>query len=156
MKLRPVQDTDAAGLLALIGSCFAQHEGVFLEPDGLDSDLNAYATELAKIGGEGFVLEQGGAIIACVSGVDMGEGVYQLKRLYLSPGQHGSGIAPKLLQHIEDCARAKVATTIELWSDTRFTRAHRFYEREGFAKSGVQRDLHDSSSTTEFHFTKSL
>jgi putative acetyltransferase len=156
MMLRPVQDQDATGLFALVGSCFAQHEGVFLEPDGLDRDLNAYASEMARVGGEGFVIEEAGKLIAFVSGVDLGEGAYQLKRLYLDPNQHGSGIALKLLRHIEECAHAKNAATIELWSDTRFTRAHRFYEREGYVKQAETKALHDSSNTIEFQFIKTL
>ena len=39
---------------------------------------------------------------------------------------------------------------------TRFTRAHRFYERSGYERTGRTRELHDISNTTEYHFTKSI
>lgn len=156
MQLRPVKDEDADGLFGLVGRCFAEYDGVMLEPDGLDKDLAAYESELLAIGGAGFVLEEDGHILALVSGGPGEGGIYQLKRLYLDADLRGSGQALTLLHYIEGVARAHGAEEIELWSDTRFTRAHRFYEREDYAKSGRTRDLGDISNTTEFHFIKTL
>ena len=42
-----------------------------------------------------------------------------------------------------------------LWSDTRFTRAHRLYERLGFEREGT-RKLQDLNNTTEFGFRKRI
>ena len=61
-----------------------------------------------------------------------------------------------LLKHVEERAKARGARTIELWSDTRFERAHRFYEREGYVKQAATRFLHDVSNTEEYQFIKSL
>lgn len=156
MELRPVRNADADGLFALIGACFAEYEDVHLEPDGLDKDLHAYADEIEAADGIGLVAEEGGRITALASGAPVRGGLYQLKRFYLDASHRGSGFALTMLARIEEAARAAGASEIELWSDTRFTRAHRFYEREGYRKSGKTRDLHDISNTTEFHFIKSL
>ena len=154
--LRPVRDEDGPALIKLIGGIFSEYEGVFIEPDGLDSDLNAYASYIAAEGGEGFVVEGGGDLLACVSYSQIEGSQYQLKRIYLSADLRGSGMGIKLLHHVEALAKARGATTMELWSDTRFTRAHRFYEREGYVKQAQTRDLHDSSNTTEYQFIKAL
>jgi len=42
----------------------------------------------------------------------------------------------------------------ELWSDTRFAEGHRFYERRGFTRGAVTRQLFDLSNSTEYHFEK--
>ncbi|MFC4349895.1 GNAT family N-acetyltransferase [Kordiimonas lipolytica] len=157
MQLRKVTDKDAKGLIDLIGGIFSEYEGVFLEPDGLDEDLKAYASYIEGIGGEGYVVDgDDGALLACVSYAPLEGNRFQLKRIYLSKDLRGTGMGLKLLHHVEDKARARGATEMELWSDTRFTRAHRFYEREGYVKQDYTRDLHDSSNTTEYCFIKAL
>ncbi|WP_417451223.1 GNAT family N-acetyltransferase [Kordiimonas sp.] len=154
--LRPVRDDDAEGLITLIGGIFAEYDGVHIEPDGLDSDLHAYASYMASVEGEAFVVEGGGKLLACVSYCPLAGSRFQLKRIYLSADLRGSGMGLKLLQHAEGRARTRGAKSMELWSDTRFTRAHRFYEREGYIKQAETRDLHDSSNTTEYQFIKEL
>jgi len=157
MQLRSVKDSDRDGLIALIGGIFSEYEGVYLEPDDLDSDLQAYASYMDSIGGEGFVVDgDNGDLLACVSYAPLEGSRFQLKRIYLSQGLRGSGMGLKLLHFAEDKARARGATEMELWSDTRFTRAHRFYEREGYVKQAYTRDLNDSSNTTEYCFIKAL
>lgn len=156
MELRAVKDSDKNGLIKLIGDCFSEYEGVVLEPEGLDADLQAYATYMKGIDGEAFVVEGDGELVACVSYAPVEGDAYQLKRIYLSDKLRGTGMGLTLLHHVEDCARGRGARTMELWSDTRFTRAHRFYEREGYVKQAATRDLHDSSNTTEYQFIKAL
>lgn len=156
LNLRPVRDDDAEGLIALIGGIFSEYEGVYLEPDDLDSDLQAYKTYMDSQGGEGFVIDGDGKLLACVSYCPIEGDRFQLKRIYLSKDLRGTGMGLKLLHHVEDLARARGAKTMELWSDTRFTRAHSFYEREGYQRQPETRDLHDSSNTTEYQFIKQL
>jgi putative acetyltransferase len=43
-----------------------------------------------------------------------------------------------------------------LWSDTRFSRGHRFYEKLGFVRWPGERYLGDVSETWEYHFRKRL
>ena len=56
----------------------------------------------------------------------------------------------------EALARAGGAREIVLWSDTRFERGHRFYEKLGFVREPVERYLADASESWEFFFRKSL
>ncbi|NVJ99125.1 MAG: GNAT family N-acetyltransferase [Alphaproteobacteria bacterium] len=157
MQMRAVTDKDRAGLIDLIGGIFSEYDGVMLEPEGLDADLQAYATYMRGIEGEAFVVDgEDGGLLACVSYAPVEGSRFQLKRIYLSKDLRGSGMGLKLLHHVEDKARARGAAEMELWSDTRFTRAHRFYEREGYVKQSYTRDLNDSSNTTEYCFIKLL
>ena len=154
--IRPVEDSDAKALFQLIEHCFAPYEGVVVEPEGVDSDLNNYASELKKIGGQGFVVELSGNIIGLVSGAPICADRYQLKKLYVHETARGSGLANQLVSMIEGLACEACAKSLELWSDTRFERAHRFYEREGFVRQVETRELHDLSNSIEYQFIKLL
>jgi putative acetyltransferase len=57
---------------------------------------------------------------------------------------------------VEHEARRTGARMVELWSDTRFTAAHRLYERLGYIRLPETRSLSDLSQTTEFHYRKQL
>lgn len=155
-QLRPVRDEDAEDLFQLIEHCYSEYQGVVVERFGVDADLNQYATELAQLGGRGFVVEQSDHIVALVSGAPLDEARYQLKKLYVHRNQRGSGLASRLLENVETWARQHGAASLELWSDTRFKRAHSFYEREGFVKQDQTRALNDLSNSIEFQFVKGL
>ena len=152
--LRPVKDSDADALIALIGGCYSEYEGVFLDLDDLDSDLKAYASYVAARDGEAYVLDDAGDIFACVA-FAKNDGVFELKRMYLRADKRGSDLAVKLLRYIEDRAQAKGATELNAWSDDRFIRAHHFYTREGYVlQKDETRFLHDISNSTEILFIK--
>ncbi len=52
---------------------------------------------------------------------------------------------------------SRPSSTVELWSDTRFTDAHRLYLRLGFRQSGRERVLpNDPNYTVEYHFIRNL
>jgi GNAT superfamily N-acetyltransferase len=154
--IRAVKDNDAEALFALVGNCFSEYEGVFLDRDDLDSDLKAYETYIRELGGEGFVAIKEGCLVASVASAPCRKGAWEVKRLYLSASLRGSGMGPKLLRLAEETAHTGGARYMDCWTDTRFTRAHRFYEREGYVKQAETRDLGDISNTTEFYYIKTL
>lgn len=157
--VREPRDSDSKALISLVKGCFEEYEGVYLEPDGLDADLKAYATALRDMSGKGYVLEtEEKNIVGLVSGGPTdAEDTYQLKRLYLQADHRGGGTASNLLRLIEQDALAqKNVIFLVLWSDVKFERAHRFYEREGFEKTGKTRELNDISGTVEYEFRKKL
>ncbi|PCI63978.1 MAG: hypothetical protein COB37_03225 [Kordiimonadales bacterium] len=154
ITLRPVTDSDAEKLFKLVGDCFSEHEGVFLERDGYDADLKAYATYMADAGGQAFVVDGDDEVLALVSYLQDEGGRSVLKRIYLSNKLRGSGAGLILLRHVENLARAGGATEMELWTDTRFKRAHSFYEREGYVRQSQTRHLGDISDTTEYCYVK--
>ena len=55
-------------------------------------------------------------------------------------------------------ARALVAGAdgMQLWTDTRFETAHRFYERKGYVADGRTRALYDLSNSIEYFYAKRL
>ncbi len=146
-------------LVALIAGVYAEYPGCVLDLPGIDADLPVMPRHITDLGGEFWVVERAGELVGCVGwaphAVEGRAGV-ELKRLYVRSDQRGAGLGTWLVRRVERAARDHDAEVVELWSDTRFTDAHRLYLRCGFVPTGETRDLHDPSHTTEYRFTKEL
>lgn len=154
---RPVQDADAQDLFGLLSLCFAEYPGCFVDPHDDLPELRAPATAITRKGGAFWVAEDArGRIRACVA-VDFPEpGTAELHRLYVRPDQRRQGLGEGLVRVAEALARGRGATRMVFWSDTRFTTAHRLYERLGYGRVGGTRDLGDISNSVEYRFEKDL
>jgi putative acetyltransferase len=121
------------------------------------TDLRAPGASFAAKGGAFWVMEdERGRVCACVA-VDFPEpGTGELHRLYVRPDRRRQGLGETLVRLVEDHARERGAGAMFFWSDTRFTGAHRLYERLGYARAGGTRDLGDISNSVEYRFEKSL
>ncbi len=134
-----------------------------MDVDGEMPELRALAMYYAQTGGALWVAEDGGTVIGMAATrpatIGHGEATQQLPaweicRVYVNPLQHGSGIAHRLLNIAEAHAIAEGAARLVLWSDTRFDRAHRFYEKRSYVRAGPIRVLHDISNSLEFAYAK--
>ncbi|EPR77446.1 Histone acetyltransferase HPA2 [Leifsonia rubra CMS 76R] len=81
-------------------------------------------------------------LIAYVDGVPAGcgglreldNGGFEVKRMYVTPAQRGTGIAIAVLRGLEEWARAQSAAELVLETGTAQPDAMRFYEREGYSR----------------------
>jgi putative acetyltransferase len=157
LHVRPAADADAQDLFGLLSLCFAEYPGCFVDPHDDLPDLRAPGSSFDRRGGAFWVVDdERGRVCACVA-VDFPEaGAAELHRLYVRPDQRGRGLGAALVRKVEDHAREKGAARIFFWSDTRFTNAHRLYQRLGYARVDGQRDLGDISNSVEYRFEKGL
>jgi GNAT superfamily N-acetyltransferase len=95
-------------------------------------------------------------VVATVGWRPLGPETLELERLYVHHRWRRQGVAAGLADMVEHLAADRGATEIELWSDSRFTDAHRFYQRRGYSRVGPDRELGDLSRTREHHFVKAL
>lgn len=153
--LRPVADTDAAALQALVAACFAEYDGAVLEVDGLDAWMLRPAATLAEKGAVLWVLPAGPDLAACGGWQPSAAGV-ELKTLYVGAPWRRRGHAVAFVGLVERAARQRGDRMVELWTDTRFHDAHRLYARLGYTRTAETRDLHDRSTTTELRVVKEL
>lgn len=157
--IRAVRDDDGPALAALIGGCYAEYPGCVLDPEGEDADLAAPATFFHSRGGALWVIDapRPGLLLAS-GGMKPGDqpGEWEVKRLYVTKAARGRGIASMLMDHVEREARARSATRLIAWSDTRFHDAHRFYANRGYSRLDAVRTLDDPSRTVEYCFRISL
>jgi GNAT superfamily N-acetyltransferase len=152
--IRPGRDEDAAGFISLIERCWADYPGIVFDVDAEMPELRALATYYAGKGGVLCAAECNDAIAGMIATIPLGDGVWEICRVYTLPSAHGGGLGHRLLDQAETHARRQGATRFALWSDTRFDRAHRFYEKRGYIRHGPIRALHDLSHSLEFSYVK--
>ncbi|HUN41149.1 MAG TPA: GNAT family N-acetyltransferase [Acetobacteraceae bacterium] len=165
--IRAGRDADANSLIALIAACWGMYPGIRMDVDGEMPELRALASYYAKARGVLWVAEDGGAILGMAAarphhagahgstGHDAGPSHdWELCRVYVHPSQHGSGLGRALADVAEAHAMDAGATRLMLWSDTRFDRAHRFYEKRSYVRAGPIRVLQDISHSLEFAYAK--
>lgn len=154
--LRAGRDDDADDFIALVGACWAEYPGCVMDLDGEVPELRALASYYAGQDGALWAAEQDGRVVGMVSTKPLGDGAWEICKMYAYPGQRGTGLARSLIEAAEHHARARGATAMKLWSDTRFDRAHRFYEKCSYVRSGPIRVLDDLSHSLEFAYAKPL
>jgi putative acetyltransferase len=157
LEIRDARDDDAAQLIRLMGDVFAEYPGCVLDVDREEPDLRAIATAYAACCGRFWVAERrpDGCILAMVGARPLGNGSnWELKKLYVDKAARGAGLGARLVGLVEEEVRRRGAPLLELWSDTRFTDAHRLYERLGYQRRPGLRELHDLSNSVEFHYVK--
>ncbi|MFC5862979.1 GNAT family N-acetyltransferase [Acidicapsa dinghuensis] len=90
---------------------------------------------------EGTILRKGGRmyqawadgeVVGCVALIPMGNGVYELSKMAVSPTLHGKGIGRRLLLHTITEARALGAASLFLGSNSKLKNAVHLYEAVGF------------------------
>jgi GNAT superfamily N-acetyltransferase len=117
-------------------------------------ELRAFATYCAGQSGAFWVAEVEARIIGMIAVRPIDHTAWEICRAYVHPSLHGSGLGHALLDRAEAHAIAAGAERLLLWSDTRFDRAHRFYEKRSYVRSGPLRVLHDISNSLEFGYGK--
>jgi putative acetyltransferase len=86
---------------------------------------------LAK-GGRVFMAWVDGEEVGCVALIPMGDGVYELSKMAVSPQAQGKGIGRKLLLHCIAEGRVMGAKSLFLGSSTKLKNAVHLYESVGF------------------------
>jgi putative acetyltransferase len=153
IRIRPARNDDAQDLFGLLALCFADYPGCYVDPHADLTDLRAPGTAFSERGGAFFVVEDE-SVCGCIAVDCPKPGVGELHRLYVRPDRRGKGIGGMLIAHAEDHARRLRATQMVFWSDTRFTTAHRLYDRHGYKRVGGTRELGDISNSVEYRFEK--
>ncbi len=153
--IRAGRDADADGVITLVRNCWAEYPGIVFDLDGEVPELRALASYFAAQSGTLWIAEAAGAVVGMVGVAPAASaGEWEIARMYMARDRRGSGLGQKLLAVAEAYARARGAARLSLHSDTRFDRAHRFYEKAGYLRAGPVRALNDLSNSLEYGFAK--
>jgi putative acetyltransferase len=166
IAIREAEDADSAQVIALIGGVFAEYPGCVLELDEMP-ELRAPASAFGARGGRFWVAEDEGRVVGCAgfkpgSGVrvrgslEPGSSSVELCKLYVAAEARRRGLGSALCELVEAEGRGRGAAFVELWSDTRFADAHRLYEKRGYIRGPLTRELHDLSNSVEFYYRLAL
>ncbi len=154
MMLRPGRDDDAQAFIDLIAACWAEYPNCPLDVDGEAPELRGLASHFAACGGALWAAEAQGVLCGMIATKPGAGGEWEICKVYVARQARGSGLADRLLQAAEAFAKGQGATRLVLWSDTKFDRAHRFYERHCYLRAGGVRALDDIAHTLEFGYAK--
>ena len=161
LHFRPARNDDGNGIAALIQRIFQDYENCpFLWEEF--PELKAPADHYKKLGGELFVLERqrDDSTTEIVGSIALTRTHHpetaQLFKVYLAHAHRGDGTATAMLKHAIKLANDMKCARIDLWTDTRFKAAHRFYEKHGFRLLPGVRSLHDASDTFEYGYRLDL
>ena len=128
MKIRPVTKKDVPQIIKLIGDIWAEYDCVLdLERD--DKYLLAPDDYFHLKDGEFWIAAEGNAIVATVGVLMLDEKTAELKSLYVREDFRRQKLGENLIKLAVKSASMKGRSEIILWSDTRFTSAHRLYEK---------------------------
>jgi GNAT superfamily N-acetyltransferase len=120
-------------------------------------DLLYPASSYRRLGGEFWVaVDPCATVVATVGWRPLSQDATEMERLYVNQRWRRRGLGATLADLAEKAAAERGAAKVELWSDSRFAAAHRFYERRGYERRGPDRELRDLSRTRELHFVKAL
>jgi GNAT superfamily N-acetyltransferase len=125
-----------------------------MDVDAEMPEYRALASYYERKGGALWVAEANGQIAGMIATRPLQDGAWEICRVYVRPSLHGTGLGHRLLDLAEAHAIAAGACRLVLWSDTRFDRAHRFYEKRSYVRSGPVRVLNDISNSLEYAFAK--
>ena len=151
--IRDATDGDSEPLVALIAASFAEYPNCHFVWEEFP-ELRQPASAFAAKGGRLWVADApGGGIAGSLAATPVpSQNAVEITKVYADPAFRGSGLAQALFAEALAFARAGGFGEMMLWSDTRFARGHRFYEKLGFRRWPGERYLADISETWEYHF----
>ena len=158
MKIRPYQASDQKAIIDLVDSVYREYgDRLFLE--GADVDLMDIDAAYTAKGGAFVVLDLAGRVCATHATLPVPDDsdVLTFRRLYLRADLRGKRLGYQMMEWALNWARERNYKRVEFWSDTRFSRAHRFFEYFGIQKDGRIREMADGwMAYREFFFFKDL
>lgn len=158
-RVRPAVQQDTPAIHRLIALVYAEY-GCTLNVAEDEPHLIEPCSYFRGRGGEFWVVEEADAVaetgeIKATVAVLLEGRASELKSLYVHPSLRRQGLGRRLTEMAMERARAGRATSMFLWSDTRFLDAHNLYRRLGFREMG-RRELHDTNNSIELGFEISL
>ena len=122
MKIRTAGTGDSAAAAAIVRTVYEEF-GFTWDEAGYHADLRDVEASYAAF----FVAEHEGRVVGTAGLTSHGS----LERLYVLAEARGSGAGSALFAAVVAEARRSGHEQLEIWSDKRFTDAHRLYERHG-------------------------
>ena len=158
LVIRPARDEDGDGVGWLVARCWADYPGSYFDRHGEMAALDRIASDYEARGGIAWVAVREDRIVGSVGLAPAGEvgGAWEITKMYVDPRIRRAGLASLLVKTAEAHALEHGGARMILWTDYRFTTAHRFYEARGYVTDGRERALDDLSNSIEYFYAKRL
>ena len=155
ITIREATENDIEELISLIKRIFDEYGMEFILEDELPDfmDFTTHYDDQHSL----FVAEHNDTeLLAGCTALKIEHNIPRLSRVYVRKKDRGKGIGNMLVKKAEEKAAKQRADWIHLWTDTRFERAHMFYDNLGYDYTGRVRPLNDVNESYEYHFAKQL
>jgi putative acetyltransferase len=154
-RIRPATADDGARIIGVIQGVFAEY-GFIFDPRADFPDILSFEESYGGGAAAFFLAEEDGSVSGTIAvSLHPPRAAAEIKRLYVRAASRGRGLGRELAETALRWARERGARRMELWTDTRFTAAHRLYERIGFRR-GAERLLGDVNESAEYEYTLEL
>jgi len=139
--LRPAVERDADGILECLSAAFEEYRTRYTKGAFEDTVLAPETVRLRLKEMTIFVaISEGKKVVGTIACRVAGEEGH-LRGMAVLPRLHGAGIAQRLLERAEAYLGGQGCTRITLDTTEPLERAMRFYERNGFVRSGKVQDF---------------
>lgn len=131
--IRDWQPADRELACELIRSVLMDY-GLSCEPEGCDRDVFEVQRAYWQTGGEFWVVETVGQLVgtAAYYPIERGDGVAEIRKMYLLPPARGQGLGRFLLQSLEAAIAAKGFHQIRIETSSKLVEAVHLYEHHGY------------------------
>jgi len=142
IRIRPATPQDANFILKCLSVAFAPFKGDYT-PDAFTDTVLTEETVLGRLRGmRVLVALAGDKIVGTVAGgTDQATREGHLRGMAVLPEWHGRGVAALLLKEIEAWLRSRGCKRITLDTTLPLQIAMRFYEKNGYRRSGTVRNF---------------
>ena len=149
LPLRPAKGQDVEAIVRLVNVAFLA-ERPFIKGDR----INAEGVQEMLARGRFLLAEQDGVLAACVFVNPQGERAH-LGLVSVDPALQGKGLGSRLMAAVEVYCRATGYREMELRFINHRTDLARFYQKMGYAETGVTEQLPDQTRVkVPFHFVQ--
>jgi ribosomal protein S18 acetylase RimI-like enzyme len=141
-EIRPATSEDAAAILECLLAAFEPYRSQYTPQAYLDTVMTP-ATLLQRLLSMTVLVavDARGNVVGTIGGAAVTSSVGHLRGMAVPPEYHGRGIARRLLDAMERHLLGKGCTRISLDTTEPLERAMRFYEKNGFRRTGEVTDF---------------
>ncbi|MBL8878048.1 MAG: GNAT family N-acetyltransferase [Phycisphaerales bacterium] len=151
--VRSVRESDTAAIHRHISAIYADY-GDVLDVEREDTHLREPGSFFRSDGGEFWVVLDGDELIA-TGAIFLMQDLAEIRTIYVRTDRRRLGLARALTQMGIDHAVHRGYRVIHLWSDKRYTEAHRLYESMGFVRIG-EREVRITNAYSEWRYRLTL
>ena len=142
------------GILACLRAAFLEYRREYAADAFIDTVLTPELLETRLSKSTAFVaIEATQLVVGTVSCSQVNEQEGHIRGMAVRPEWQGAGVAPQLLQRVESELRDRKCLRVSLDTTEPLQRAMRFYERNGYQRSGKVTDFF---GMTLIEYTKHL
>ena len=156
--VREANDSDSDAIISLIDNIYDEYQGCVLLVDDEEPELRSPASSYQKLGGRFWVAVCNDNICGTVALTPTdAPHVARSNKLYVSSVARSRGIGEAMCNLVERTAKEDLnAEMMMLYTDSRFLKAHRLYERLGYERQPGLLHRADASQSVEIVYTKRI